>query len=464
MNADSSPLKIVPDDSLLSVGVDSSPQRGVGRNEEWFKQLIRQYPLLKVDEQRALLSEFVGLQHKMLEVIIPLRFPFAQLIASQKFDEARMDETSDDGEGKTPSAGANKMRYKRRPFITREIADAIQTAQETVHAARGAVEKEAALHNAVEEIFELVGYTVIRNAADPVPAQNIAGKESASGLQPLPSAKRVAVQKWIVRCQEIRTLLHHHNARLVMAEAKSLCMTSSAYIDDLLQEGSMGLQTAIDRYMPQQGTDDAFSRMDTQLSTVAKRWIRAKMTRWLSDNSKTIRIPDHLNKKTYKLQRAMREAQAARPTVEEAEITDRELSERSGLSVNEVHALRYVIPKTVSMNEPVKGGEEDSGATAESFIADPSASHEKMVDDLDAREMRPAIYEALSKLDLSSRMILSFKFGVPGAKESAQMMVQFYEQECMGPLNRRFDAIKEEAARSPERPAIDIKLGRLPRV
>ena len=75
------------------------------------------------------------------------------------------------------------------------------------------------------------------------------------------------------------------NLRLVISIAKRY-MGKGLSFSDLVQEGNIGLMRAVEKFEYQRGF---------KLSTYATWWIKQTITRALSDQSRTIRIPVHMS-------------------------------------------------------------------------------------------------------------------------------------------------------------------------
>ena len=86
------------------------------------------------------------------------------------------------------------------------------------------------------------------------------------------------------------------NLKLVFSIAKKY-LFSGQPLDDLLQEGNIGLIKAVDRYDWRRGF---------RFSTYATWWIRQQVGRFVADKSKTIRLPVHVYEKTQRIAQAAR--------------------------------------------------------------------------------------------------------------------------------------------------------------
>ena len=93
---------------------------------------------------------------------------------------------------------------------------------------------------------------------------------------------------------EARNIIFESNMRLVSSIAGKF-LGSSLEFQDLQQEGYIGLMKAIDKYQPDKGF---------RFSTYATWWIRQSIQRAISDNSRVIRIPVHIQEDLQRIKKA----------------------------------------------------------------------------------------------------------------------------------------------------------------
>lgn len=127
------------------------------------------------------------------------------------------------------------------------------------------------------------------------------------------------------------------NLKLVLSIAKKY-LFSGQPLDDLLQEGNIGLLKAVDRYDWRRGF---------KFSTYATWWIRQQVGRFVADNGKTIRLPVHVYEKTQRIAQAAHAYEIKHGRAPTAE----ELSVLVGLPAPQIVAFLQAALEPLSLHE-----------------------------------------------------------------------------------------------------------------
>ena len=189
------------------------------------------------------------------------------------------------------------------------------------------------------------------------------------------------------------------NLRLITSIAKKY-LNRGVDLEDLIQEGALGLIKAISKYD---------YRLGNKFSTYATWWIRQAITRAVADQGRTIRVPIHLMdliNKLFKAEKELTQKLRRAPTIDE--IAQEMSTEYEGITSKKISSIKKIAVDSVSIDRSIGKDEESQFVD---FIKEENAPtpDEYTNDELMSEQIDELFKNALTKQEED---IIRRKFGL----------------------------------------------------
>jgi RNA polymerase primary sigma factor len=191
--------------------------------------------------------------------------------------------------------------------------------------------------------------------------------------------------------QNARDRMASANLKLVFHQAKKY-LYSGEPLDDLTQEGNLGLLKAIDRYDWRKGF---------KFSTYATWWIRQHISRYIADKCRTIRLPVHIYEQAQRVARQAHELEVehGRPPALD------ELAVRANVSARKVSAIQRIAQEPLPLDD----------MSIDDIIAPDCRDYFSSPDPLESaasEQTRLKVCQVLAALKPKEEQVLRLRFGI----------------------------------------------------
>jgi RNA polymerase primary sigma factor len=221
--------------------------------------------------------------------------------------------------------------------------------------------------------------------------------------------------------QHAKDRMINANLRLVVSIAKKY-VNRGVNIQDLIQEGSFGLITAVEKFDPNH---------DCRFSTYAHYWIKQAVTRALADYSRPIRLPVHMSDcvNSVKRTRSQYYLQTGRNP------TEPELAAAVGISEAKLRLAVASSRELVSLEEPCYSNKNAGKGEDKMWIDTIPDEQPKPESHLEQTMIEEEIHNSLlSALEPLEREIMCMRYGLEG-----------HDRRSLDEIGRVFECPKERA-------------------
>ncbi len=204
------------------------------------------------------------------------------------------------------------------------------------------------------------------------------------------------LQNLVQRGRQARSRLITANTRLVLHVAQKY-RGLGVPLSDLIQEGNLGLMRAIEKFDYRRGN---------RFSTYATWWIRQNILRALTQQSRTVRLPNYLRAKYSKIQRTIQDYECRHGT----QPTHREIASTLGMSEFAVRKILSATQVAISLNFTV----DEDATSLQDNLPDHTIVHPHR--QMCCIELMHAVQDALCTLPARQARILTLRYGLLGSK------------------------------------------------
>lgn len=202
----------------------------------------------------------------------------------------------------------------------------------------------------------------------------------------------------------VTSIAKQHHRRLKYATQADGGVGTILTLQDMIQEGNLGLLAAAERFCPER---------NVRFSTYAVYWIRQRISRAAQDSARVIRLPAHVHGSLSKVRAARIEFQ----TMQGRDPTSAELASLLDMSERKLQQLTQSSRNVVSLEYPLRGNvasaADDRRTIGESLRSEAPTPEENALLQYLKKDVQEVLQAALQE---SERTVLSHRFGLADGK------------------------------------------------
>lgn len=225
--------------------------------------------------------------------------------------------------------------------------------------------------------------------------------------QPINRGTPTDFVEMLMTSREAKQRMVQCNMRLVLSIARKYSNLGVS-LQDLVQEGSLGLSRASEKFEPQKGF---------KFSTYASWWIQQAVFRSIAYHSRTIRLPVHVHNllnRVRKVRQSLQQELRRSPTNEE-------MAEQIGMPLAKYNKMMLLTRRSISLETPkYRSNPKDLGHESDDLLGDTIAAC-SMTDDesittpekrVDRNLFHEDLREMLQVLDKNEQRVISARYGL----------------------------------------------------
>ncbi len=196
--------------------------------------------------------------------------------------------------------------------------------------------------------------------------------------------------------EEAKKRLIEANLKLVLTLAKKTIHVSKIPVEDLIQEGNLGLMTAVEKFNPSLGF---------KFSTYASWWIKQAMFKAISEQGYCIKIPVYIQETLSKYSKVKAELERK----DNKTVTSREVAKKMNIEPDKIDLFLSAYSKSLSLDSSAGNSDDGKDMTLGEMIEDENSSVE---DKIELAGLKSDIYTIVSSLQGREQDVVKMRFGL----------------------------------------------------